>query len=102
DGAGGGVSGQGGRRRRRRDSPQLSGVPGVPQRLVVWGSHRTPMIEIPVELASRSYPILVGAGALDRVGPELRKRRVGRKTLLVTDPDIALLHAEPVARSRSQ
>src|SRR5215469_2944264 len=60
------------------------------------------MIEIPVDLASRSYPILVGAGALDRVGPELLKRRVGRKTLVVTDPDIAGLHAEPVARSLAQ
>src|SRR5215470_4253335 len=60
------------------------------------------MIEISVDLASRSYPILVGAGALDRVGPELLKRRVGRKTLVVTDTDIARLHAEPVARSLAQ
>ncbi|HKW90604.1 MAG TPA: 3-dehydroquinate synthase [Methylomirabilota bacterium] len=60
------------------------------------------MIEISVDLALRSYPILVGAGALDRVGPELLKRRVGRKTLVVTDPDIARLHAEPVTRSLAQ
>jgi 3-dehydroquinate synthase len=57
------------------------------------------MIEIPVNLGPRSYPILVGAGALTSVGPELAKRRVGRKAVLVSDPTIARLHAEPVVRS---
>jgi 3-dehydroquinate synthase len=60
------------------------------------------MIEISVDLASRSYPIFVGVGALDRVGPELVKRRVGRKALLVTDSDIARLHGDAVARSLTQ
>ncbi len=60
------------------------------------------MIEISVDLGSRSYPILVGAGELGTVGRELAKRGVGRKTVLVTDPAIARLHADPVVRSLRQ
>ena len=47
------------------------------------------MIEIPVQLGPRSYPILVGAGALASVGSELAKRKVGRKVVLVSDAAIA-------------
>jgi 3-dehydroquinate synthase len=57
------------------------------------------MIEISVNLGPRSYPILVGAGLLATVGPLLAKRDVGRKAVLVSDPAIARLHAEPVVRS---
>ena len=46
------------------------------------------MTDIPVNLGSRSYRILVGAGALGTVGAELAKLRVGRKVALVTDPAI--------------
>ena len=57
------------------------------------------MIQIPVELGPRSYPILVGAGALMSVGSELVRRKVGRKAVLVSDPGIAALHAQPVLES---
>jgi 3-dehydroquinate synthase len=57
------------------------------------------MIEIPVNLGPRSYPILVGAGALGSVGGELARRKVGRKVVLVSDPAIAALHGEPVIES---
>jgi 3-dehydroquinate synthase len=57
------------------------------------------MIEIPVDLGPRSYPILVGAGALRSVGSELARRKVGRKAVLVSDPAIAALHAQPVIES---
>lgn len=60
------------------------------------------MIEIPVNLGPRSYPILVGAGGLASVGAELFKRRVGRKAVIVSDPAIARLHAGPVATSLGQ
>lgn len=60
------------------------------------------MIEIPVNLGPRSYPILVGAGVLAAVGPVLAKRKVGRKVVLVTDPAIAALHGEPVVQSLRQ
>ena len=60
------------------------------------------MIEIPVNLGPRAYPILVGAGALAAVGPELAKRKVGRKVVLVSDPGIARLHGDPVVRSLRQ
>ena len=56
------------------------------------------MIEIPVNLGPRSYPILVGAGALSMVGAQLTKRGVGRRVVLVSDPTIARLHADSVFR----
>ncbi|HKX03876.1 MAG TPA: 3-dehydroquinate synthase [Methylomirabilota bacterium] len=56
------------------------------------------MIEIPVNLGPRSYPILVGAGALSTVGAQLAKRGVGRRVVLVSDPIIAQLHADAVLR----
>lgn len=57
------------------------------------------MIEILVNLGPRSYPILLGAGALAAVGPELVKRKVGRKVVLVTDAGVARLHGGDVVRS---
>jgi len=57
------------------------------------------MIEIHVNLGPRSYPILVGAGALSMVGAQLAKRGVGRRVVLVSDPTIARLHGDTVLRS---
>jgi len=57
------------------------------------------MIEISLSLGSRSYPILVGAGALSTVGSELAKRGVGRRVVLITDAAISRLHGDPVRRS---
>jgi 3-dehydroquinate synthase len=54
------------------------------------------MIEILVNLGPRSYPILVGAGALASVGSALADRRVGRKVVLVSDAVIARLYSERV------
>jgi 3-dehydroquinate synthase len=59
------------------------------------------MTDIPVNLGSRAYRILVAIGALGTVGTELTKLRVGRKAILITDPAIDRLHGEPVARSLS-
>ena len=59
------------------------------------------MTDIPVNLGSRAYRILVAIGALGTVGAELAKLRVGRKAILITDPAIDRLHGEPVARSLS-
>jgi 3-dehydroquinate synthase len=60
------------------------------------------MIEIPVNLGPRSYPILVGVGALSTVGAQLAKRAVGRRVVLVSDPTITRLHGEPVRRSLTE
>jgi 3-dehydroquinate synthase len=57
------------------------------------------MTDIPVNLGSRAYRILVAVGALGTVGAELANLRVGRKAVLITDPAIDRLHGEPVARS---
>jgi 3-dehydroquinate synthase len=57
------------------------------------------MEAIPVNLAARSYQILVGRGALATVGPELTQRRVGRKVALFTDPGIMAVHGQVVVGS---
>src|SRR4029077_12688086 len=86
------------RRQRGGDPPQPPGISGVPQRLVVWAAGPA-MIEIPVDLGPRSYPILVGTGALAMVGAQLAKRGVGRRVVLVSDATIASLHGDPVHHS---
>jgi 3-dehydroquinate synthase len=57
------------------------------------------MHEIPVNLSSRSYRILVGAGALNAVGAELGKLELGRKVALFSDPAIMRLHGDAVSES---
>ena len=54
------------------------------------------METIPVNLAARSYRILVGRGALAAVGPELAQCRVGRKVALFSDPGILAVHGHVV------
>ncbi|HXJ84243.1 MAG TPA: 3-dehydroquinate synthase [Candidatus Methylomirabilis sp.] len=54
---------------------------------------------IPVDLAARSYRILVGRGALRTVGSELAERRVGRKVALFSDPGVMALHGQTVIGS---
>jgi 3-dehydroquinate synthase len=56
------------------------------------------MIDVPVTLGTRSYHILVGAGALSQVGTELARLKVGRKVALVTDPAILALHGAGVTQ----
>jgi 3-dehydroquinate synthase len=57
------------------------------------------MQTIPVNLAARSYQILVGPGALAAVGRELAERRVGRKVALVSDRAIMKVHGRTVVES---
>jgi 3-dehydroquinate synthase len=57
------------------------------------------MLTIPVSLGARSYSILVGAGALAAIGPELSRLGVGRKAALVSDRAILDLHGAPVLKS---
>ena len=56
------------------------------------------MPEISVNLGARSYRILVAAGALTTVGPEVARLRVGRRVALVSDAAILQRHGEPVRR----
>ena len=57
------------------------------------------METIAVDLAARSYQIVVGRGALTTVGPELAKRRVGKKVALFSDPAIMAIHGDVVITS---
>ena len=54
------------------------------------------MHDIPVNLGSRSYRILVAPGALARVGEELGRLGVGAKVALFSDPGILARHGRPV------
>jgi len=54
------------------------------------------MIDVPVNLGTRSYRIVVGAGALSRVGAELARLTSGRRVALVTDPSVLALHGAAV------
>lgn len=57
------------------------------------------MIEIPVNLGPRSYPIVVGAGALSAVGERLRALRVGSRVAVVSDPVVLPLFGSTVTES---
>jgi 3-dehydroquinate synthase len=54
---------------------------------------------IPVDLGSRSYPIVVESGALDTVGARLADLRVGSRTALVSDAAILRLYGKTAVRS---
>jgi 3-dehydroquinate synthase len=54
------------------------------------------MHDIPVNLGSRSYRIVVAPGALARVGEELARLGVGTKVALFSDPGILARHGQPV------
>ncbi len=54
---------------------------------------------IPVSLGSRSYSIVVEAGALSSVGDRLRGLRVGRRVALVSDAAILARHGPTVRTS---
>ena len=57
------------------------------------------MIDVPVNLGTRSYRIVIGVGALSAIGAELARLKVGRKVALVTDPAILALHGAVVTQS---
>ncbi|MBI4591399.1 MAG: 3-dehydroquinate synthase [Candidatus Rokubacteria bacterium] len=59
------------------------------------------MEEITVNLGPRSYPILVGAGALRSVGARLAALGSGRRTALVSDRSVLAFHGRTVTASLS-
>ena len=54
------------------------------------------MHDIPVNLGSRSYRIVVAPGSLARVGEELARLGVGAKVALFSDPGILARHGQPM------
>lgn len=57
------------------------------------------MEEITVQLGPRSYPIVVGAGALRSVGERLAGLVAGRRAAVVSDPAVAAHHGPAVLES---
>jgi 3-dehydroquinate synthase len=58
------------------------------------------MIEIPVELGERRYPIIIGRGVA-RLLPDVLSSLRGRRLVLVSSPPIYKLHGRTVERSLS-
>jgi 3-dehydroquinate synthase len=56
-------------------------------------------MNVDVALGSRSYRIVVAAGALGTVGPRLRELKVGSRAALVSDGAVARLYAKTVMAS---
>jgi 3-dehydroquinate synthase len=54
---------------------------------------------VAVDLGARSYDILVGGGLLDEAGRHVRPLLALKRTVLITDANVAPLYAERVARS---
>lgn len=54
------------------------------------------MTEITVNLGGRSYPIVVGAGALHSIGPRLARLGVGRRAALISDRTVLGLYGVAV------
>lgn len=54
---------------------------------------------VPVDLADRTYDILIGPGLLAQAGTELARRFPGARYAIVTDETVAEHHLEAVAKS---
>jgi 3-dehydroquinate synthase len=52
-----------------------------------------------VELADRTYPVMIGPGLLARTGEELARRFPGSRFAVITDETVAEHHLEPLAKS---
>ena len=52
------------------------------------GATATAIRTIPVELSSHPYPVLIGTGALENLGEQIRNQgiKAGTKVLVVTNP----------------
>ena len=57
------------------------------------------MIDIPVNLSSRAYRIVVATGACAEVGALLGRLSVGRRVAVLTDETIGRLYGDPVGKS---
>jgi 3-dehydroquinate synthase len=57
------------------------------------------MRNVRVELGSRSYEVLIGAGLLDSLGDQLQKLQAGRRCAVISDSNVAPLYAEQVLHS---
>jgi 3-dehydroquinate synthase len=52
-----------------------------------------------VNLGDRSYPIAIGSGTLERLGPRLQELKLGTRVAVVTNPIVARLYRQPVEQS---
>ena len=56
-------------------------------------------MRVNVELGERSYPVVLEAGGLDRLGDELRERTSAKRAFVVTDENVAPLWADAAEES---
>ena len=57
------------------------------------------METVTVDLGERSYPIQIGHGILDALGPAYVERGLGKTAAIVTNPTVAKRYLEPVRES---
>jgi 3-dehydroquinate synthase len=57
------------------------------------------MEEVRLNLAERSYSILIGQGLLERVGSIFREHNINGRILIVTNPTVAKWYRDPVLNS---
>ena len=62
----------------------------------------TPLKTVTVGLGERSYPIMIGRGALDRIGEYLQKNPVGNRYCIVSDEHVASLYGKKLLESLQQ
>ena len=58
-------------------------------------------ITVDVALGERSYPILIGSGLLETLGARVAALRPNARCAIVTDENVAKLHAETAMKSLS-
>ena len=58
-----------------------------------------PAFSLTVQSSQRSYEVVVGEGLLPEAGAAIRARGLGQRCAVVTDRNVAALHAEPLLAS---
>ena len=56
-------------------------------------------MELQVGLGERSYPIIIQAGCLDKIGDDLAGKMIGRKYAIIADDKVAGLYGEQLMQS---
>lgn len=57
---------------------------------------------IQVGLGERSYPIIIGSGVLQEIGPNLKEMRIAKRWGIISDDKVGAMYGEQVQRSLRQ
>ncbi len=86
-----------------RDGPHEAVVEAIAEalrkRAAAAAAPRSTLREVPVQLADRSYKILIGEGLIASAGQHISALSPGARCAIVTDENVAALHLEPLRKS---